>query len=490
MVLDAVGPIGFLTRSGHNAIYLSNVCPDRSPVTLRLCHPGERGGVVSKYTPISENEDYDWAIVPFEQFLNGFESPELAPLFGVPKLQSAIQDYNFGPLFSSVLTGAQDGHFPDGEWRTTVATRFDRTIYNLSIATTVDEDKTIVDAFNSAENKSRFNFFYRNCSNQAKEILNLILREQDAIGDRVGGLTMEVPKGLAKTLIERALEHPELQLRVERYTQLPGTFHRSHDVLFPMENTYKNISFAPYWYFGGFSEFAIGAMFYHQLVSPFSLIGSMRDFVSPRAAQLTFEQRRLRTLQDQVRVKLISARATDDQRLLELEQLNARVFRGLRDVKDDKNAEVQRVFGSREQWRDFELEFRSTARDIGRQATFPDDITRCLLQCDGNGELSRLLLKYFEADGEFYIDPSAGGPWMRLRLSGPEWQSTGLSLSQVLAGSPRLAFLVLATVIDHNLSRAEGRREHLDYMERIFGLLRQTKASLIAPPARRLSDAS
>ena len=69
---------------------------------------------------------------------------------------------------------------------------------------------------------------------------------------------------------------------------------------------------------------------------------------------------------------------------------------------------------------------------------------------------------------------------MRLRLSGPEWQSTGLSESQVLAGSPRLAFLILATVIDYNLSQPEDRREPFDFMERVSGLLRQTKTFLIS----------
>jgi hypothetical protein len=34
---------------------------------MRLCLPGESGGVVSKYLPFSEHEDFDWAIVPFEE---------------------------------------------------------------------------------------------------------------------------------------------------------------------------------------------------------------------------------------------------------------------------------------------------------------------------------------------------------------------------------------------------------------------------------------
>jgi hypothetical protein len=291
---------------------------------------------------------------------------------------------------------------------------------------------------------------------------------------------MESPKGLAKTLVARALEHPELQLRVERYPQLPGTVGRSRETLFPLENTYRNISFAPYWYFGGFSIFGLSAMFYHQVISPFSLNDSMKDFVSVKAAQLTFEQQRLRSLQDEVRTELGPAQRTGGRARLELERMNVRVSQELRDISDEKNAEVRRILGSKEQWRALELEFRSTTHDVGQQVAFPQDIARCLQACSSNGELSRQLLKYLDVHGDFYIDSNHRGPWLRLRLSGAEWQATGLSESQVLAGSPRLGFLVLATAIDDNLSRSEERREHIDYVERLVGLLREAKNVLLA----------
>lgn len=68
IVLEPIEALGFWTRVGHAATYLSNICPDGSPIRMRMCRWGERGGVVSKYTPISAHEDYDWAIVPFEQW--------------------------------------------------------------------------------------------------------------------------------------------------------------------------------------------------------------------------------------------------------------------------------------------------------------------------------------------------------------------------------------------------------------------------------------
>ena len=91
---------------------------------------------------------------------------------------------------------------------------------------------------------------------------------------------MQTPKGLAKALVRRALTHPELRLRVRRYPQIPGSFSASRDVLFPIENTYKNIAFAPYWYWGGFREVALGAMFYHEVISRFDILESSRGFRS------------------------------------------------------------------------------------------------------------------------------------------------------------------------------------------------------------------
>jgi hypothetical protein len=98
---------------------------------MRLCLPGESGGGVSRYKSLSEHEDYDWAIVPFEEYMHGFGSPDFAPIIGTPKLQSAIEQHNFGPLFSGALTSTRIGELPDGQWKAALATRFDR---NISIS--------------------------------------------------------------------------------------------------------------------------------------------------------------------------------------------------------------------------------------------------------------------------------------------------------------------------------------------------------------------
>ena len=475
IVLEPIGALGFFTRVGHAGTYFSNICQDGSPVRMRLCLPGESGGVVSKYSPLSEHEDYDWAIVPFEEYMHGLASRDFAPMIGTPKLQSAIERYNFGPLFSGALK-TSPGELPDGQWKAALATRFDRTIYILSVETSAADDAIIVAAFNAAPNKSRFNFFYRNCSNQAKAIFDLILPHIDTIGDRTSGVTMETPKGLAKALVDQALRNPELNLRVRRYAQIPGTFGRSRDVLFPMENTYRSLGFAPWWFFGGFREVALGAMFYHEVLSPFDMLESSRDFISPKAAQLTLEQHRLRRRQDEVRLALASAH-NGGSSWWKLSELNMEVFRRLGEVRNEKRAEVRRVAGSQAQWHALDMEFRTMVRALSERRFVPEALREPFAQFEPNGTLSDPLLQYFEARGAFYVD-AARGPWMTLPLVEGETQATGLSRSQILAGDPRVALLVLAAIIDYNLYESAGHREDIEYVHGMFALFRQASDTM------------
>jgi hypothetical protein len=39
IVLEPIEVLGFWTRVGHAATYLSNICPDGSPIRMRVCRP-------------------------------------------------------------------------------------------------------------------------------------------------------------------------------------------------------------------------------------------------------------------------------------------------------------------------------------------------------------------------------------------------------------------------------------------------------------------
>jgi hypothetical protein len=293
---------------------------------------------------------------------------------------------------------------------------------------------------------------------------------------------MQTPKGLAKALVSRALAHPELLLRARRYPQLPGTFSKSRDVLFPMENTYRNIAFAPYWFWGGFREVALVAMFYHEVLSPFDVLESSRDFMSARAADLTLEQHRLRRHQDAIRLALRSTQH-DARESARLSVLNESLFRRLEQIKREKQAEVDRLEGTRVQWRALSREFRSIVRGLSGRLALREELREPFEKTASNGSSSRELLRLFEADGEFYVD--RGGPWLRLPLVEGEWGTTGVSRSQILAGDPRVAVLVLAAVIDHNLLQSDARREDIEYVGGLISLFRQASDTIVRERVER-----
>src|SRR5690348_1167657 len=69
------GHLGFLTPTGHVAIYLSDVCAE-TPVKLRRCDPGERGVVISRYHGF---DHYDWVAIPLLPYLYAVTEPDQIP---------------------------------------------------------------------------------------------------------------------------------------------------------------------------------------------------------------------------------------------------------------------------------------------------------------------------------------------------------------------------------------------------------------------------
>jgi len=485
VLLEPVGTLGFWTRVGHAATYLSNVCPDDSPVRMRLCRPGELGGVVSRYAPFSEREAYDWAIVPFETYLHGFPAAELAPIVVTRRLQDLVERRSFDGLFSHALTARSNGDLPAGQWKATLANRYVRNLYVFSVATTREDDEAIVEEFNRAPNRSCFNFFYGNCSNQAKRVFKLVLPEP--VGDRVGGVSMEAPKGLVKALVARALEHPEFGLRARRYPQLPGPFPPSSSALFPLENMYKSIALLPWWYYEGFRVVGAGAIFYHQVISPFDIRQAVRAFGSPRATRLTLEQRRLRRQQDEVR-RAFSRAVANSEPWSRLATLDAAVDRRLARIGRELQHEVARVDGTPAAWHERRLEFTNLMRAAAQTGGLPARVSPWVDRAGRGGRaptLSRKLLRFMEKEAEISIDAGSGGPWIRLTFADQGTIATGLSRAEVLAGDPLAAVLVLAAGIDANVNGPEASRDGLAEVDALLARLRLAVDVLAAGPGAR-----
>lgn len=242
-------------------------------------------------------------------------------------------------------------------------------------------------------------------------------------------------------------------------------------MLFPMQNAYRSLAFAPWWFFGGFREVALGAIVYHEVLSRFGMLGSSRDFISHKAAQLTLEQDLLRRRQDEVRL-LLTSESDYGSKSRKLWELNASIVRRLGGIRSEKQAEVSRIEGSKATWQDLDTEFQSMVGVLKHRRFIPEALRLPLAQFAPNGRLSEPLMRYFEASGDFHADATRG-PWITLSLVEGETQSTGLSRAQILAGDPRVAILVLTAVIDYNLYQSEGRREDIAYMAEVFTLFRK-----------------
>jgi len=209
--------------------------------------------------------------------------------------------------------------------------------------------------------------------------------------------------------------------------------------------------------------------------------------MSPRAAQLTLEQWQLRRRQDEIRLALAVA-VSRDSGWSTLSTMNARVVRRLSEIGNEKRAEAMRIEGSTARWRELGQGFQSSVRPLGQRPDVPDALKKRLALYEPDGTLSKQLVEYFDANGQFFVAVDGRGPWITLPLTGGELASTGLSTAHILSGDSRLAALVLAAVIDYNLSQSPARREDIEYVERIFALFRQATDAIGRQPAARIAD--
>ena len=200
--------------------------------------------------------------------------------------------------------------------------------------------------------------------------------------------------------------------------------------------------------------------------------------MSARAAQLTLEQWQLRRRQDEISRALAIA-VSRDSGWSKLSTINAGVFRRLSEIDHDKRAETTRIEGSTARWRELGQGFQTLVRPLGQRPDVPEALRKRLALYEPDGALSKQLVEYFDANGQFFVAVDGRGPWITLPLADGTLASTG----QILSGDSRLAALVLAAVIDHNLSQSSARKEDIEYVERIFALFRQATDAMGRLPA-------
>ena len=217
-----------ISSTGHSAVYFSRICPE-SPVKLRLCAPGESGSVMSNYINLGEDQPFEWNIVPLNIYLYGVEDPRNRPLFASSKIKHLLEERYRRHYLDALCATAPCISSQKAEWREMVAATLIRGMYIFSISTTLEQDRQFIAEFNDAANKNHFNGITRNCADFTKRVINTYFPNA-AKADYLNDFGMTSPKAVARTFTHYALRHPESQLRVMHFAQVPGTIKRSRTV--------------------------------------------------------------------------------------------------------------------------------------------------------------------------------------------------------------------------------------------------------------------
>jgi hypothetical protein len=228
-----------ITGSGHSAVYLSNICPDGSPVKMRLCRPGEQGSVLSNYTTLGEDQPYEWNIVPLSIYLYGVEDPRDRPLVSSREIKAALEERYREKYLSQICNGARCRYSNSSEWREMVGATLERSMYIFVVKTSADQDRALIAEFNSLPNVNHFNGAFRNCADFTKRVMNTYFPHSTR-RDPVNDFFMTSPKAVARSFTRYAKENPDLDLRVLHFAQVPGTIKRSEECRSGTEQLYHS----------------------------------------------------------------------------------------------------------------------------------------------------------------------------------------------------------------------------------------------------------
>lgn len=228
-----------ITGSGHSAIYLSRICPDNSPVKMRLCRTGEQGSVLSNYTTLGEDQPYEWNIVPLSIYLYGVEDPANRPLVSSKAIKAVLEERYRTNYLNGMCEGERCRTSNSAEWREMVGATLERSMYMFVVKTSVEQDRALIAEFNSQPNVNHFNGMTNNCADFARRVLNTYYPHA-VKADYLNDFFMTSPKAAARTFTHYAQEHPELDLRVLHFSQVPGTIKRSSECRSGTEQLYHS----------------------------------------------------------------------------------------------------------------------------------------------------------------------------------------------------------------------------------------------------------
>ena len=222
---EPYGAFGAMNPTGHAAIYLNHVCAE-TPTSLRPCHEGEYGVVISRYHKI---DGYDWIAIPLVGYLYAVDDVSQIPVAASRGQVEELQDAYRREHLMGLAPDNKKGEAPKGEWNELVGESYIRTMHGFQVDSTADQDERFTAKFNDKKNVGHFNLLFHNCADFSRMVLDIYMPHavhRNFIAD-VGLMT---PKQVARSLVAYSQRDPDVHMTAFVIRQVPGTIPRSHAV--------------------------------------------------------------------------------------------------------------------------------------------------------------------------------------------------------------------------------------------------------------------
>lgn len=424
------------TGAGHASIYLSNICA-ATPVTVRPCEPGENGVVLTNYRDFGENRRYRWNAIPLNIYLYGVEDERERALYATPTVRWILEERYREKYMGTLCTGDCRTN-PNFLWREGVAATFERDIYIFVAKTTAEQDQKLLAKLQGKPNVGHFNGATNNCADFVADILNTVF-PRAARADHLNDLWMTSPKAIAKSFTHYAMRHRELELRVVRYTQVPGEFPASRDNRKGTEQLCRA------------NKWRIPLA----VIKPEILaVAGISYAASGRFNPEREMERRPVAEVAELEQQWESARARGDQE--SEERLHGQL-----------KAARERALGTEEEW--------ETYRE--RTAQYEDEYARIALgDMEGTHPLESAVHKRL-AESWISLD-ERGGLWLRPRKSGKPGCGLSAATVQAAGSDAGQAYLLALARVESELRRKRKNRETIGYFRQDWALVERLRGEL------------
>ena len=436
-----------ITGSGHSAIYLSRVCPDNSPVKMRLCLPGEQGSVLSNYTTLGEDQPYEWNIVPLSIYLYGVEDPHNRPLVGSKEIKGALEERYREKYLATFCTSKRCLTSNGAEWREMVGATLERSMYMFVVKTTEEQDRSFITEFNSLPNLNHFNGVTNNCADFVRRVLNTYY--PGAVKpDYINDFLMTSPKAAARSFTHYAEKHPELDLRVLHFSQVPGTIKRSSECRSGTEQLYHSKKLA----------IPLGVLAWQSVPAVAVFYGVTAHF-NP---EHQFE-----------RHPSVDMTGADDNGV-DFADDSAKAYTvSVQELAAEEKTEKEEIVGGKDEWQDYKQRFAALVDEAIREEVIPNrgylkTVFKTLL---ADGALSQ------NADGALWVDQAGSRKIARV----------GLSASNIFAADDaQIGYQIMLARMEAELDSPKHSRETMLEFKQDWELLSslRTKGELLTAQRR------